>query len=308
MLLTFDCIVQLCYNSGKKKAKPLCLATEGLALGVTFMSIIANKNKLLQAFWLYFHIKSGVGIEWQDEDLPIPTIHKHINKGYFIGWAIDGYFGTKKGQEYLNDTIARILLTLKPYNIERLPFKPNATDLQTARIYARVYKLQEISKNLKSLQKKNLIPTRADNFEDFTFWAIKLYAEDLIRDNGFIVYESLENWALTQFEHKKERSTIKAKCRSVYNWYYERDFNIPKKHKPLKQYLEETMATRSENMKKVSKEKEETNRRKIVNLITGLYAEDYKKKNGAWNITKIAKDLNIHRNTVAKHLKNIKTT
>ena len=273
------------------------------------MEIISKKTELIKNFWLYFWI-NGVGDEWIEYGLPIPTIHKHINRGYYIGWAIDGFFGTKKGQEFLNDIIARFLISFKEQEIKRLAFKPSKKDLdeQTARIYTKVYKLREFSKQLDSLPTKKLYtPTRADNFEDFTFWAIKLYAEDMIRATGFIVYDSLESWALNQFLEHKERSTIRAKCRSVWKWYSDRDFELSnsqeKKYNNLEHYLEETMATRQENMKRVSKAKEEENRRKILNLITGLYADDYKKKNGAWNISKIAKDLSIHRNTVAKHLK-----
>ena len=268
------------------------------------MEIISKKTELIKNFWLYFWI-NGVGDEWIEYGLPIPTIHKHINRGYYIGWAIDGFFGTKKGLEFLNDIIARFLISFKEQEIKRLAFKPSKKDLDsnTARIYAKVYKLREFSRQLKSLPvKKKYAPARADMFEDFTFWAIKLYAEDQIRATGFIVFETLESWALSQFIGK-ERSTIRAKCRSIWKWYSDRDFKIPKKHKPQKEYLEETMATRKENMKRVSKAKEEENRRKILNLITGLYADDYKKKSGTWNISKIAKDLSIHRNTVAKHLK-----
>ena len=275
------------------------------------MEIISKKTELIKNFWLYFHI-NGIGDEWIDYGLPIPTIHKHINRGYYIGWAIDGYFGTKKGQEFLNDIIARFLISFKEQGIERLPFKPSKKNLNdnTARIYAKVYKLKEFSQQLDSLPTKKFTPTRADSFEDFTFWAIKLYAEDLIRATGFIVYESLESWALNQFLGHKERSTIRAKCRSVWKWYSDRDFELSnyqeKKYETIELWYKESKMTRAENMKRVSKEKEEKNKRKILNLITGLYADDYKKKSGAWNISKIAKDLSIHRNTVAKHLASAK--
>jgi len=269
------------------------------------MCIISKKDKLLQSFWLYFHI-IGNGTEWIDYDLPIPTILKHINNGYFVGWAIDGYFATGKGKDFINDIIARFLLSFE--DIERLSFKPKEKDFDsnTAHIYAKVYKLQEFSKQLKSLPTKKHIPTRADSFEDFVFWAIKLYAEDLIRATGFIVYETLENWALRQFIDK-ERSTIRAKCRSIWNWYNERDFDISSKktHRKLKDYLEETMATRIEHIKKVSREKAEKNRRAIINIMTGLYCNDYKKKSGAWHFGKIAEATGLSSKTVGKIIKEI---
>lgn len=267
------------------------------------MDIIAKKTELSKAFWLYFYIR-GMGDEWIEYGLPIPTIHKHANKGYFIGWAIDGYFGTKKGQDFLNDIIARFLISFKEQDIERLAFKPNKNilDSDTARIYAKVYKLREFSRQLKSLPiKKKYSPQRADMFEDFTFWAIKLYAEDQIRQYGQISYGIFESWALTQFE-SKERSTIKAKCRNIYQWYETRNWKLPeaKKHRKLKIYMEETMASRIENMKRIKKAEEDRNRIKVINVLTGLMSDEYKKKNGKWNITKIARDTNLTRPTVMK--------
>jgi len=293
---------------GAKKRQPLDPPRFlGLPLEVFRMDIITENTKLLKSFWLYFHIL-GNGTEWIDYNLPTPTLHKHINSGYCVGWAIDGFFGTKEGREFLNDIIARFLITFKDNNIKRLPFKPKQKDLEdkTARIYAKVYKLREFSKQLKSLKTKKHIPRRAEMYADFTFWAIKLYAEDMIRENGIIVYSQLEEWALNQFIDK-ERSTIRAKCRSIYNWYEQRDFNITSKktHRTLKVYLEETMASRAEHMKNVAKQKAEKNRRAVINILTGLYAEDYKKKSGAWHFTKIAKATGLSSKTVSKIIKEL---
>lgn len=274
------------------------------------MDIIAKKTNLTKAFWLYFHIL-GDGTEWLEYGLPIPTIHKHINNGYFVGWAIEGFFGTRKGQEFLNDIIARFLLSFHDTGIKRLPFKPSKKDLdeQTARIYAKVYKLRAFSQQLKSLPTKQYTPKRADSFEDFTFWAIKLYAEDQIRATGFIVYESLESWALDQFLGRKERSTIRAKCRSVFNWYADRNFQLSKsqekKYETIKQWYEESKMTRQENMKRISAQKAEKNKRAVINLMTGLYADDYKKKSGAWHFGKIAEATGLSSKTVAKIVKEV---
>jgi len=265
-------------------------------------NIISKKQEIPKAFWLYFYL-TGNGTEWIDYDLPPPSVHKLARKGYFAGWAIDGYFGTKKGREYINDVIGRFLITFADCNPQRLPYKPKLDD-NSAKIHQRVYKLREISRGLKSLPVKKYAPERADKFEDHAFWAIKFYAEDLIAQSGIIVYEILEQWALGQFEHK-ERSTIRAKCRSVWNWYNERNFEIPKKHKSQSAYLEETMASRAENMKRISRNKAERNKRAVINVMTGLYADDYKKKNGAWHFGKIGEATNLSAKTVAKIIKEI---
>jgi len=267
------------------------------------MCIISKKAKLLQQFWLYFHIH-GNGTEWIDYKLPIPTLLKHTHTGYLVGWAIDGRFNTKKGQDFINDIIARFLLTFD--QIVRIPYKPvdQVFNSDSTHIYTKVYKLQEFSRQLKSISVKKHIPTRADNFDDYTFWAIKLYAEDMIRKTGYIVYSTLENWALSQFIDK-ERSTIRAKCRSVWNWYNNRDFVLPKQSRTRKQYMEETMASRTEHIKKVTAEKAERNRRKIINIMTGLYSSEYKKKSGAWHFGKIAEATGLSSKTVAKIIKEI---
>ena len=271
--------------------------------------IIAKKTELIKAFWLYFHIADGTA--WIEHGLPQPTLIKHINNGSYIGYAIDGYFGTNKGIEFLNDIIARFLISFKDENIRRLSFKPSKKDLdeKTAHIFAKVYKLKEFSKRLDSLPiKKKYAPARADMFEDFVFWAIKLYAEDQIRQYGQISYGIFESWALAQFEHK-ERSTIRAKCRNIYAWYESRDWELPKpkekKYKNNQEKFRGTKMTRQENMKRVSREKAERNRRAIINIMTGLYSEDYKKKNGAWHFGKIAEATNLSSKTVAKIIKEI---
>ena len=307
---TFDCSSDFCYNEDKKKAKPEFWRTEGLAFGVHSMdNIIAKKSELIKSFWLYFHLNDSTA--WIEHDLPTPTLIKHINRGAFVGWAIDGYFGTNNSKDFLNDIIARILITFKDENIRRLSFKPSKKDLdeKTAHIFAKVYKLKEFSKRLNSLPiKKKYSPSRADAFEDFTFWAIKLYAEDQIRAYGQISYGIFESWALSQFEDK-ERSTIRAKCRNIYAWYESRDWELPSpkenKYQTIRDWYEESRMTRAENMKRVSREKAERNRRAIINIMTGLYSEDYKKKNGAWHFGKIAEATNLSSKTVAKIIKEI---
>ena len=245
-------------------------------------------------FWLHFFC-SGDGVEWIDEGLPIPNYMQHANKGYFIAWQVDGYFATKKGIEYLNDTIARIIITLKDTKPQRLPWKP---DLRSAEYYyPHIYKLQQISSRAQSIPGRKNAPMRADAFEDYTFWAIKLYTEDTIRAQGEglpIVYETLEDWALSQFV-EKERSTIRAKCRSVWNWYDARDWELPKRRKG--------QMTRKERAVSNAQAKAEKARKAVLNAITGMFAAELKKKSGAWHIGKIAEASGVSRNIVAKYIK-----
>ena len=238
---------------------------------------------------------NGNGTEWIDENLPIPNFIKYSNKGYDLAWHINGYFGTKKGIEYLNDIIGRVLITFKEYSPKRLIWKP---DLKTAdHYYPKIYKLKQLQ-NLKSIPGRKKTPSRADSFADHTFWAIKLYTEDRIRDFGegnIVAYELIEDWAINQFINK-EQSTIRAKCRSIWNWYNNKNWELPKNERKFEM-------TRTERAKANAQKIKEKAKRKIINTTSGLMAKEYKKANGKWNISKIANELKMSRNTVTKHLK-----
>lgn len=52
-----------------------------------------------------------------------------------------------------------------------------------------------------------------------------------------------------------------------------------------------------------AKAREARSRRKVLNAITGLMSKMYKQSSGAWHIEQIAKDTNLHRNTVSKYIK-----
>jgi len=152
---------------------------------------------------------------------------------------------------------------------------------------------------------------RVDVGQDNLFWAIKLYTEDLIRNYGEhkeVAYSLIESFAFSRFvDRAKDKSTLKAKCRSIWNWYNERDWTIPKRYeRDRKTYYEDTKMTRSEHMKNVKKEEARRNRANVINLITGLMSEEYKKKSGAWHYGKIAEAVKLTSKTVAKIVKEYK--
>lgn len=244
----------------------------------------------------------GNGTEWIDQDLPTPTYHEIINRGYILAYQLDGLFNTQNGQEYLNDIIARFLLTFRDLKPCRIKEKP----LIDARgiYYPKIYKLKELQA-LKSLSNKTLPRARADNFDDFTFWAIKFYCEDLIRSQGMATAEQLISFAESNFECK-EKSTLKAKCRSVWNWYEKRDWKLSEGYQRKIKDDKELALTRRERALENARLAEERSRRKILNCINGLMADHYKKKSGSWHIGRIAKDTGLTEKTVAKHLKEIK--
>jgi len=254
-----------------------------------------NYSITTTGFWLHFLV-NGDGTEWIDADLPTPNWFKKFEHSYLIGWQIDGYFATTRNQAYLNDIIARMIFTLPI--AEKLNYKPN-NELQIDKIY----KLKEF-KSLKSLPSKFKgyeYAIKPEKGHDRVFWAIKWKTEQIIEEQGEgrpVVFDLLHSWATTHFvDDVKDKSTLKAKCRSVWEWYYDRDWTIPERRK--------SEMSRSEHMKKVNEKRKEENRRKVANLITGIFADDYKTKSGRWNIAKIAKELGMGRDTVRKYLKEL---
>lgn len=216
-----------------------------------------------------------------------------------MAYALDGYFGTTENTNYLNDIIARFLITFKEYNPTRIQAKPIIET--NGSYYPKLYRLREL-KALKSLTNNKLPRAAADKFEDFTFWAIKFYCEDLIKSQGLATAEQLIQFAYTNFEGK-EHSTLKAKCRSIWNYYEQRNWTIPVPYK-RKCTEEQYMATRQENIKKVHENTAIKNRNKIKAVLDDIFLQDdIKFKNGKYRIGKIAEITNLTEKTVSKYLK-----
>ena len=246
----------------------------------------------------------GNGTEWIDQGLPQPTYHEHINIGYIIAYALDGYFGTAQGTEYLNDIIARFLISFRECKPTRVPSRrPTASFSSCTRsgTYSpRIYKLRELQA-LKSLSSNKLPRATADKFDDFTFWAIKFHCEDLIKSQGIPTADQLIDFALSNFEGK-EHSTLKAKCRSVWNYYEQRNWTIPAPY--TKKPKDEVMATRLEHIEQVNKNRVIKNQNKIKTVLDDIFLQDdIKFKNGKYRIGKIAEIAEVHRETVTKYLK-----
>jgi len=267
------------------------------------MEVYHNAKKITT--WLYFYLQ-GTGSEFLDYNLPFPNVLKHINLGYFIGWQINGYPGTKEAREYFNDIIARFLITFKDYRPEKIDFKPKL-DRHTHINFKVSYELKQFQ-TLNSIQTKKLIQKRAENVDtiDQTFWAIKYYVEELIKEMGFVPYEMIEEFAYRNFYYK-EKSTLRAKCRAIWDWYNERDWTIPQPKRIRKTKTdEELFMTRSERAKQNAQLKYKRARATILGFIQeNLFSDEYK-RNGKWNLTKLSKEIGIHRDTIRKHLKELR--
>lgn len=264
-----------------------------------------NYNKIdrrcqLTNTWLHIQFQDDISDELGNT-IPYPNYHYFKNKKPVYCWLISGWFSKPKAIAYLNDIIARFKITY----IDKCKYLKHSKDTTSS---IKPYLLKEFQ-GLKSKAKKLVKEKyqRAENRNDYVFWCIKLYSEDLIRKDGLIIYSTLESWAFDNFiDHCKDKSTLKAKCRKTYNWYFDREWKFGRVG--TNKTKEEIMASRQEHAKHMTEQRQEQTRKKVLTVVTGMFKEDYKKKDGTWNISKIAKDSGTSRNTVMKYLKEISST
>lgn len=250
--------------------------------------------------WLHVLFRDDVTFDFGNV-LPYPQAH-YIKNNYIVYcWLVDGFFDTKKGSDYLNDIIARFKLTYDCKLVNRINYHSN--DINPVKLTQFRHLTSKVNSILNAKYK------RAETYKDFVFWCLKLHAEELIKKEGLIIYQTLETFALDNFiDHAKDKSTLIAKCRAVYNWYFERNWQVgraKKKYLNMKDYQERNLATRQEQAKKMHTKLAAETKRKILNCVTGMFSQDYKKNNGDWNISKIAKDTGTSRTTVYKYINDL---
>lgn len=247
----------------------------------------------LKNTWLHISFEDDISAELGSV-IPYPHHHYMRNNKLVYCWLIDGFFDTLKGVQYLNDIIARFKITF-----ETSQYLKHSIDNES---FINPLKLKQFQ-GLKSRAVQKIIQnSRYDGTRDFIFYCLKLHAEIIIKEKGIFSYDELIDFAIINFIDKaKDRSTLKAKCKNIFNWYLERNFELTqtvyvKKEKDL------VMATRQEHAKKITKNTSEKYKKKVLNLITGIFKDEYRKKDGSWNVTKIANDSGTTRPTVMKYL------
>ena len=261
-------------------------------------------------FWVHFQVW-GDGTEWIDAGLPTPNYFYRYTSAdgvlgdrYAIGYIFDGVFNTKKATQYLNDMIQRFIITL-PIK-ERLMYRPNGF------MHGLIYKLKDLQA-LESIPAGGRIVPKLQQLQarhnSGRFWETKLWIELQIKQNGgegnVVSFDSLLDIVWNAWEWK-DYSTCRAFARNIWRWYEARDWqyhilNFNKTNKTE----EEIYMTRRERALTNSQKRAEEAKRKIVNATTGLMAQEYKKSSGQWNVSKMAKELGMSRNTVMKYIKEV---
>lgn len=258
-------------------------------------SRLSDENQVKNT-WLHITFEDDVTDSF-GSIIPYPHHHYLKNNKLVYCWLIVGFFSTQKNISFLNDIIARFKITF--INSKYLK---HSKDFQSTITPIELKQFQGLKSKAKAIVKEKY--QRADTRDDYVFWCIKLYCEDLIRQDGMIIYSTLEDWAFDSFvDCTKDNSTLRAKCRSTYNWYFDRNWEIGriKKNKTK----EQIMASRIEHIKAVNEKRKTDAKDKIENAITGTLNENFKKKNGTWNAVLIADYLKMQPKTVRKYLKEL---
>lgn len=226
---------------------------------------------------------SGGGEEIHDFKLPYPDNYYRYNQNtYTIEYIINGFFHTEKGIRMLNDMLARFTFSFDVKNIETRPYRKNVFGGWNLKYF----------QNLNSISKiKNY--EKVDNGQDNVFWSIKLYLESLIKEHGegkLIAYSLIETYAYDRFvDRVKDKSTLRAKCRSIWNWYNEREWIIPTRGG--------LGMSRVEAGINAGKKNAEATKARVVGAIASL-----KFLNKKINIANVAEQGNVSRDTAKKYL------
>jgi len=231
----------------------------------------------------------GDGEELLEYQLPYPKSYiRRSQNNYFIEYVIKGVFWTKMSTNFLNDILLRFNISMQIISIETKVIKQKKDALELKEFSS--------SSNLKSL--KNVVfKSNINKYEDSVFWGIKLFIEHYIKKHGvgLIPYDTILNYAQNHYvDHVKDFSTLKAKCRSIWNYYEVRGWETQLEY--TKKNKEEVMATRLEHVEKLAEQK--TQKTKI--LIKAA-VEYLKLNNKKITITNIAKFTKLHRNTLTKY-------
>ncbi len=276
-----------------------------------------------RGFWLSFQIH-GDGSELFEYGLPPPNHYERSNNAsYKVYWHVDGYIHTKKGRDYLNDIVARFSGAFRIVKRLHAPAHqqvfygqiqrgsdsgapqdqthPNPSRDEYGIIgdkdFLKICNLKQFG-GLPSLRSnRSAKELHTSKYEDNVFWAIKLEAIMRIRVNGWLDRSSLEDWASDVFlvgEHVKDRSTLRAKCRSVNEWYEARNWRVDERISTM---------SRVKGMAKARAIKSERVKAKIQGAINVLKLYGIK-----ITVRSVAEEAGIGTATAQKYLKEIKAS
>jgi len=287
----------------------------------------ALKNK--EFYFIFFYLAGGRGDEFIELQLPIPNIIIYPSKsGVFIGYFIEGFFGTKKNRRFLQDIIKRFEKTFLKLShigyIKRIKHPPIIDDNTNCHFQMDIiYSLKDfstildslnyqVSKKEKQIENLKIAKTLGERkiTDDALFDYMRFIAYDFVKTNG---KEALTEEYLIQIgelgnevlDKTKEFSTIRAKAKAIYNWIME-NYRVRKELENVNNWNyvrktkddQELKMTRQEIALKNAKMRAEKTKKKVYEAIKKL-----KEKNEKVTILKIVEIAEINKNSASKYLK-----
>lgn len=217
--------------------------------------------------------------------MPPPTRIWLTNCGYIVQYDLNGYFATYTALKFLSDIISRFCIT---FGAEYLDFTPQSepdTDNGLS------IELKDLAKDLEKLKKRFNGQQHASKFEDERFWSMKLWVEKKLKEGETVTQQELFLWARTNLDGSL--STLKAKSKSIYNYYQGRGFQ------PSEGRTHEM--SRTENAKKQAAAKAQKAKAAVLSVYTSMQFLDEKT-----TITAVGKNAGVDRKTASKYLKELK--
>jgi len=287
----------------------------------------ALKNK--DFFFIFFYLAGGRGDEWIELYLPVPNviIYPKGKNGVFIGYFIEGFFGTEKNRKFLKDIIKRFEKTFLKLShigyIERIKHPPILDNKADFRLqFDVIYSLKDFSRILDSLdyqvskkeeQIENLKIAKALGerkiTDDALFDYMRFIAYDFVNTNGkkALTKEYLEKIGELGNEvlgKTKEFSTIRAKAKAIYEWViknYSGGQNVNNWDYIRKLSNEEYEMQKREIALKNSQMRAKKTKEKVYKAIQKL-----KEKEEKVTVRKIKELANVSMNSATKYLKQAK--
>ena len=299
-------------------------------LSPSVIKLYHNSLKLKEFFFIFFYIAGAKGDEFIELELPIPNliIYPKNKNGVFIGYFIEGFFGTEKAKAFLADIIKRFEKTFLKLShigyIERIKHPPIIDENTNCHFQMEViYSLKDFSRVLDSLDNKvskkeekieNLKIAKAlgekKTTDDALFDYMRFIAYDFVKANGkeALTREYLEKIGEIGNEvlgKTKEFSTIRAKAKAIYEWVI-KNYRVRKELENVCNWDyvrktkndEELKMTKKEIALKNSKMRAEKTKAKVYKAI-----QELKEKGEKITSIKIMKLAKVSKNSALKYIK-----
>jgi len=309
-------------------------------LQLNIINVIKYNSFLAVA--VYWDLKNNVmGDEFIQAELPIPTIFIDAGRYYILAYALLDKPNTQQAKDMyidiqlrlcktiINNSTAFKVIPLKHgtakyimlQNQEKIILSNNKYGM---RYLANIQSLESLSEEKETItydkeKFDKLLQTATDPREiktlekmsdDAIFDTLRELAYRFYSVNNYINEDVLYQLGLSANvpEKTNKGKVLEYKSRAIVDWI-NKNYNSKKNFTTYKRKTKtqkELEMTRVENIKKIHENKKENTRKKILNLLTGMFADEYKKKDNSYNVSKIAKDTNLSRPTIIKHLKILK--